>query len=80
MTGLLYALEDHFDAVAAEREGQVSGRVSRSISSLCAIAGDVRRHVNRAEGGAPIGRRPAPGRMIAARAARLRDDPFDGHA
>jgi hypothetical protein len=41
MTGLLYALEDHFDAVASLHEGEVSGRVSRSISSLCAVAGDV---------------------------------------
>ena len=41
MSKLLYMLEDHFAAVAYEREGSLYGSVSRGLGVLCAIAGGI---------------------------------------
>lgn len=41
MSKLLYVLEDHFAAVADEREGSLSGSVSRGLGALFAIMGDM---------------------------------------
>lgn len=43
MSKLLYALEDYFDALADERAGYWSGRLSRSLGTLFAVFGDVLR-------------------------------------
>ncbi len=41
MSSLLYMLEDHFAAVADERQGSISGSVSRGLGVLFAVAGDI---------------------------------------
>lgn len=41
MAKLLYTLEDHFDVVAVERKGHLSGLLSLVLSRVFAIAGDV---------------------------------------
>lgn len=41
MRKFLYALEDHFDALADDRQGYVSGSLSRWIGKIFAVAGDV---------------------------------------
>jgi hypothetical protein len=43
MSSLLYALEDHFSAVAELRRGRISGLLSSALSGFCAISGDVLR-------------------------------------
>jgi hypothetical protein len=41
MCKLLYALEDYFDALAQARIGRVSGVLSRRLSRVFAIFGDI---------------------------------------
>jgi hypothetical protein len=41
MSKLLYALEDYFDAVAEVRIGRVTGWLSRRVSKVFAVFGDL---------------------------------------
>lgn len=41
MRKFLYALEDHFEALADDREGFVSGWLSRRVGKAFAVIGDV---------------------------------------
>lgn len=41
MSNLLYMIEDHFAAVADERQGSISGSLSRGLGALFAVAGDI---------------------------------------
>jgi hypothetical protein len=41
MRKLFYALEDHFDALADDRMGRVSGWLSRRVGKVFAVVGDV---------------------------------------
>lgn len=43
MSRLLYALEDHFSAVAEQRRGSLPGLISYALSGLCALSGDALR-------------------------------------
>ncbi len=43
MTKLLYTLEDHFDAIAEQQRGYVSGWLSAGLRGLFGLAGDVLR-------------------------------------
>jgi hypothetical protein len=41
MSKVFYALEDYFDVVARERNGLMSGWLSRALGSLFALGGDL---------------------------------------
>jgi hypothetical protein len=40
MSKLFYSLEDYFHAVAWERQGHVSGLISRMLGAVFAVSGD----------------------------------------